>query len=534
MKYAKHLVNPSRTPQSQPIPDREVEMVKNRGGGYVFQSDDLQTLRRFLILGTEKGSYYAGERELSKDAIKLVQSVIKAHGRAVVDMIVEVSDGGKAVKNDPAILALALCASTKDDVTRKSALEAIRMVCRTGTHLFTFAEYVNSQRGWGRGLREAVASWYEYKYEVNTLAYQLIKYRQRGGWTHKNLLQLAHPNPGENAGMDNLFKWIVGKPSEYELWPDLIKGYALAHTCESGAEMTAIITKFKLPWEAVPTQFLKSPHVWKALLPDMPLTAMTRNLGRLTNLEVLKPFSKELAFVQKRFADSDYITKSRLHPMSILVALKQYEQGKGDKGKLTWNPIAQVGEALDKAFYLAFGNVEPTGQNLLLAIDASNSMTHAVAGIGNLSCREAAIAQALVTVAVEPNVYMIGFTEGSHVFALPISKRDSLTGAMAKLEANVRGSGTDCALPALMAAQMNLDVDAIVMYSDQETWAGETHPAQALEALRRKLGKPVKLANLAMAYNEYTLADQKDKNSMDFTGFDTSTPQAVSAFLTSL
>lgn len=33
-------------------------------------------------------------------------------------------------------------------------------VCRTGTHLFHFAEYMNAMRGWGRGLRHAVGHWY--------------------------------------------------------------------------------------------------------------------------------------------------------------------------------------------------------------------------------------------------------------------------------------------------------------------------------------------------------------------------------------
>lgn len=533
MKYAQHLTNPRQTPQKESIPGREAEMVQNRGGGYVFKSEDLATLRRFLILGTEGGTYYAGERELSKEAIKHAQSAIKAHGRAVVDMIVEVSDGGKAVKNDPAILTLALCASANDAATRKAALEAINAVCRTGTHIFTFAEYVNSLRGWGRGLRQGIAGWYEYK-GINALPYQLVKYRQRGGWTHRDLLRLAHPNPGENAAADNLYKWVVGKPYEYEPLPDLIKGFALAQTAESGAEVVAIISKFKLPWEAVPTQFLKSVPVWKALLPDLPMTAMLRNLGRLTSLEVLKPLSKEMDMVVAKFNKTDYIVKSRLHPMSILLAMKQYEQGKGDKGKLTWMPLNQVAEALDVAFYLAFGNVESTGQNLLLAIDASHSMTSDVAGMNNLSCRQAAIAQALVTVASEAKAYVVGFTNNYHIFALPVSRRDSVTGAMQKLEQNVQGNGTDCALPALMAAQSDLDVDAIVIYSDQETWAGNIHPAQALDALRRKLNKPVKLANVAMAYNGYTLSDTTDPNSMDFVGFDTSTPQAVSAFLTSL
>ena len=38
------------------------------------------------------------------------------------------------------------------------AFQNLSKVCRIGTHLFHFAEYVNALRGWGRGLRGAVGS----------------------------------------------------------------------------------------------------------------------------------------------------------------------------------------------------------------------------------------------------------------------------------------------------------------------------------------------------------------------------------------
>ena len=65
-------------------------------------------------------------------------------------------------------------------------------MARTGTHLFIFARYVQQFRGWGRGLRRAVGDWYLAK-EPDKLAYQVLKYRQREGWTHRDLLRLAHP-----------------------------------------------------------------------------------------------------------------------------------------------------------------------------------------------------------------------------------------------------------------------------------------------------------------------------------------------------
>ena len=53
------------TPPSQPIPGSA--QVPNSAGGYVWSVDDWTRLDRFLILGTEGGTYYISERKLSLD-----------------------------------------------------------------------------------------------------------------------------------------------------------------------------------------------------------------------------------------------------------------------------------------------------------------------------------------------------------------------------------------------------------------------------------------------------------------------------------
>src|SRR5690606_10224022 len=100
-----------------------------------------------------------------------------------VDIIVDISVNGRAPKQDPAIFALALIAGMKNG---GAALDRLTEVCRTGTHLFQFVESIQNFRGWGRGLRNAVARWYLEK-DPTELAYQLTKYRQRGGWTHRDV-----------------------------------------------------------------------------------------------------------------------------------------------------------------------------------------------------------------------------------------------------------------------------------------------------------------------------------------------------------
>lgn len=111
-----------QTPQSQPIPGKT--MVRGGAGGYVFAVDDWIRLDRFLILGSDAPTYYASARELTKENAEAVVRCLKEDGQYVVNRIVEISEGGRAPKNDPALFALALAASPAfaDVETRKAAL----------------------------------------------------------------------------------------------------------------------------------------------------------------------------------------------------------------------------------------------------------------------------------------------------------------------------------------------------------------------------------------------------------------------------
>src|SRR5262249_55525394 len=148
-------------------------------------------LRRFLILGSEGGSYYASEWDLTRENAEAVERAVRTDGKRAVAEIVAVSCQGRAPKNDPALFALAPAAGVGDEQTRKAALEALPQVARTGTHLFQFASFVEGFRGWGRSLRRAVARWYA-EQPADDLAYQAVKYRQREGVTHRDLLRLSH------------------------------------------------------------------------------------------------------------------------------------------------------------------------------------------------------------------------------------------------------------------------------------------------------------------------------------------------------
>ena len=97
----------NKTPQTEPLTEDQVKMCS---GGYGWKVDDWVRLDRFLVLGTEGGTYYVSERKLTRQMAGSVLRCIQADGKRVVARIVDISAAGRAPKNDPALFALAMAA----------------------------------------------------------------------------------------------------------------------------------------------------------------------------------------------------------------------------------------------------------------------------------------------------------------------------------------------------------------------------------------------------------------------------------------
>jgi 60 kDa SS-A/Ro ribonucleoprotein len=514
------------TPQSEPIPGKD--QVQNSAGGYAFAVDDWTRLERFLILGSEGGSYYASERRLTRENAEAVQRCIDADGARAVKTIVEISESGRAPKNDYAVFALAMAAGAESGETRRLALRVLPKVCRIGTHLFHFAAYVEGFRGWGRGLRMAVARWYTAR-PLDRLVYQLVKYQQRDGWSHRDLLRLAHPKCWPTATNDAL-RWVVRGEVPPAGVPDLGLIYAFeeAKTADE-AKVCQLIRDHGLTREMIPTHHLTSPAVWEALLERMPLEAMIRNLPTMTKVGLLTSMSDATQTVVARLGDADYLHRSRVHPLKVLVALRTYASGKSARGSATWEPMQQIVDALDGAFYAAFPNVESTGKRWFLALDVSGSMGYfTVAGMPGVTPRVAAAAMALVTANTEPRHEIMAFSH--ELVEFPCSPRERLDDVTRRME-GLQFGATDCALPMLTAMRRRLPVDVFCILTDSETWYGDIHPVEALREYRHQMGIPAKLIVVAMVSNGFSIADPDDAGMLDVIGFDTAVPQVMADFV---
>ena len=480
--------------------------------------------------------------------VQCIQRLIDdGKGEDVVKEIVSFSVEGRAAKQNPIILALAICArQDKDPKVKALCYGEMCKVLRIPTHLFHFIEYcekLSRGTGWGRAHRRAIANWYiRFKDNPKKLAEHVTKYKNRNGWSHTDVLRLSHPKP-DTPEIGAIIKYVVkglDDAKQHYLKDDAdgtmqrIFTYLSAveniKTVTEAAEVVDMIKKHRLVREHIPTNFLNHLEVWRVLLENMPMTAMIRNLGKMSAIGLLEDGSAEVARVCEKLQDTDVLKAAKIHPFSVLVAMYTYEKGQGDKGKLSWEVSEPVKRALNEAFYKAFKNVEPTNQRYCLAMDVSGSMGWGnVNGCSSITPRDASAALAMVTARTERSFEMVAFS--TDLRPVPLNPDMDLPSVINLVSSYPMG-GTDCSQPMLWAKKNNKKFDVFVVYTDCETWAGAVHPAEALRQYRRASGIwNAKLIVCAMTSNGFTLADPEDPGMLDMAGFDSSGPEVMRNFV---
>lgn len=584
MGYLTDAVNPKRTPQARPIPGR-TDMVENSAGGYVWQIDCWTRLKRFLIMGTEGGSYYAGERELTQENAEAIYECLREDGPKTVEIIKDISVRRRAPKPEPAIFAHVIASMWTEDEsqekaggqfgkspTRTAAYDTLSAVCRTGTHLFTWVEFRTTMGKWSRGARQAVARWYTEK-DPDYLALQVVKYQSRavGGeqpMTHDRILRMVHPGmswaPTEDLYIRKILEWVAepeggSRVQVADSFPPMIQGYRSMKQVRTPQDAVALIEKFNMPHESIPTDIKATREVWAAMLPDMPLTAMIRNLANMTRYGVLTPTAYATGLVQAKLQNVEHLRKSGVHPVHILLAAFTYKAGRSVRGSNTWVPIPQILDSLDQAFYDAFENIPSTGLRRMIGLDISGSMWGGmVAGIPGLTPAIGAGAMSMCSIKSGDPYEVTAFTSASRygrgqqyhrlsggIGTVPSDVVQPLDGlSVHQLSPRMRiddvvnymeslsylMGGTNPSLVMQYAQKAEREVDVFEIYTDAEAWAGDRHAAQALNDYRKASGIDAKLVCVAMVPNRFTVADPNDPGMLDVIGFDTITPQLIADF----
>jgi 60 kDa SS-A/Ro ribonucleoprotein len=506
--------------QTKPILGR-TDMIKNNAGGYVFKVSDMEQLERFLLLGTVGGTFYVKQEALTLTNSQVIINLIKADGMTVLNKLVQFNKESRIFKQDTAIFTLALLCTFGNEEVKKAAYSEVRYICKTGTHILTFVSEVNNLRGWSRGLRNAVAAWYVSK-PVEKLAYQVLKYANRAGFTHKDVIRLAHVS-SKDAAMNSVLAYTVETKKEYnkELLPSLFN-IAESAKVASIQETVELIQNHNLSWEMINTAYLNEPSVLQALLPKMGYIALLRNLNRFAAIEERTLVTTIISKLQ----DETSIKESKVHPFQLLNTLRVYSKGSGDRSSKTWTVNQRVCDALNNAIQIAtINNITPTGKSILLAVDVSGSMEAPVAGTTS-SAKDVAALMSALTLKTEPNAELIWFD--TKLIAPKIGARTSYEDI---LNATPHGGGTDCSLAFQQMIGSKHKYDAIVIYTDSETWAGPRH-ALGLYEMCKRINPDLKVIEVAAAANPNTILPN-DKNLLRIVGFDASVNSLINNFIKS-
>jgi 60 kDa SS-A/Ro ribonucleoprotein len=258
------------------------------------------------------------------------------------------------------------------------------------------------------------------------------------------------------------------------------------------------------------------------------MTAMIRNLGNLSKVGLLKPLSDAEKLVYQRLTDAERLRGAKVHPIQVLSALRTYSSGRGVRSAATWTVSNKTVEALDEAFELSFGAVEPAGTRHLLGLDVSSSMSWGeIAGVPGLTPSAATAALAVVAARTEPWTAIMGFADSFR--DLGITAKDRIDEATRKVSGLTFG-GTDASLPMTWALANKVNVDTFVVLTDNATWAGQIHPVQALVKYRQATGIDAKLIVVGMTSTGFTIADPTDAGMLDVVGFDGATPALMAKF----
>ncbi len=202
-----HPIGPAKLPSTM-----ETDSQQNSANGSTDCSDasDIAQLRRFLCYGSTRERYDCTEEVETKEELKkhcaFLGGLIDKHQEEVVREICAARR--KNVRENPILFTLAVCVrksagkehlTPEEHATRVAAFKAVIDVCETPAQLFQFVAFCEDVgekgTGWGRGQRRAISEWYKNmasKDKGMVLAEAMTRCVSKNGWTHQDVIRLAH------------------------------------------------------------------------------------------------------------------------------------------------------------------------------------------------------------------------------------------------------------------------------------------------------------------------------------------------------
>jgi 60 kDa SS-A/Ro ribonucleoprotein len=162
------------------------------------EEESLEKLKQWLILYRDDGAYKVVAKTFSRErALCVTQLLADGHGKEVLSQMEKLTSSGAVIDKEPLLFAFALCCKSTDKNTKKQAEMICDKICKTSCDLFQFVKFhskLSITKSWGRYFKRFLGKWY-HNQDIFQLAHNASKEVSYVGWSHRDILRMAHLKP---------------------------------------------------------------------------------------------------------------------------------------------------------------------------------------------------------------------------------------------------------------------------------------------------------------------------------------------------
>ncbi len=431
---------------SVPVPN-----TKNKEGYPAYERPLEEQYLQTLLTNTVSNTYYADKHDLLQEADQIHDLMLDTNPGFVAKALLYARQNGY-MRLQP-IFGLVKLSQVERDLFKSFFPEVIRIPSDLQDFM-TMLEGMGRGQG-GRTIKSTVSDWLN----ANLNEYWAIKYNGRGrGYSLTDIIKTVHP---KSKAKNALYKYLVKGIVEDEL-PQIRAFEELKRTDDPKLQIQ-LVREGRLPHEVVTGATKMSPELWDALIPDMPVFALLRNLNTLDRAGVL---DRNRDTVINKLTDPVILSKSKILPFRFLNAFNRVEK-----------PWAR--DVLRQSVELTFENLPEIPGKTAVFLDISGSMSGENLKIGSV------FALALYKKTGGNGIFRVFNTQ---TYDPDPSIHDSILTQAEKICA--RG-GTDTSSPIREMIECREKVDNIIMITDEQQNGGDPF-YRTLGEYQRRINNDVK------------------------------------------
>lgn len=335
-----------------------VPTIRNRDNFPAYERPLEERYLQTLLTNTVGNTFYADQQTLMQESDQVHNDMLDVDPEFAAKALAFARNEG-FMRLQP-ILGLAKLSAVKQTLFAR----AFPHVIKIPSDLSDFLTILNGQgRGeGGRAVKREVGGF------LNGVSeYWALKYNGRGrGYSIGDMVATAHVKAA-NDRQNRLFRYAMGKETPLGGLPQLAAFEALKRA-ETDDERIRWINEGKLPHEIVTGAIKPTKAVWNAILEQMPIFALLRNLNTMDRAGVL---DERQAYISARLTDGEALRKSKILPFRFLSAYNEVQK--------PW-----LKDALRQAVELTFDNLPNIDGRTAVFLDISGSMDGQYLRIGSV------------------------------------------------------------------------------------------------------------------------------------------------------